>query len=617
MVASVCTHLAQLPVYCWTGGHIHRHSYPLRRNSSVSFNTKIVPHPKHQSLIICEFSASWKTQFSVLSKFARTMENNFDSERENVSEENENILARKQKRERETDSASDTGMTPPPKKSLQESSNVCQQPEEEMSSPSVSLNAKNVQEDTIGGSANGDNDLGTMGHSQHKELEPSELGHTVLEDIEHISNKNISKQELTNKSTLDSCSPASVRKYFNKGAFGMQGSNLSLNKSLSLDSLDQDVSLTESLDQDVSLAESGNFSSGIFETECESLSSSQVFPDDDLEKFEGSATLIESEKVLDKIEESVPPGKKSKNKQSKDEKKKKKKQKKAVENADGDGGANKTLRPNFFLGIQITNADVHQAIVKVQEEMLAYNKSLMRSFIDAATSHLTLLVAYIDTDEALQIAQSALDECGTKLMDIMTEKPVRLTFSGVSHFSNQVVFGQLVEDEQYQRLMDVAEHTRTVFLEKGVCMPDTRELHPHLTIAKLSKAPRIKGKRTPRKIDPASYKQHVELHLGYQTVTGLQLLSMNKPKDDKRYFYCSKNIKFDVENEENMDHSQCCFPRRPMFQKQPPKQQRSMSTSSEASPDSSHNWLLPTIGVMTVLAALVAVSLMARLRGKP
>ncbi|KAK8723481.1 hypothetical protein OTU49_011735, partial [Cherax quadricarinatus] len=550
--------VAQLPVYCWTGGHLDRHSYPLRRNSSVSFNTKIVPHPKHQSLIICEFSASWKTQFSVLPKFARTMENNFDSERENVSEENENILARKQKRERETDSASDTGMTPPPKKSLQESSNVCQQPEEEMASPSVSLNAKHVQEDRIGGSANGDNDLGTMGRSQHKELEPSELGHTVLEDNEHISNKNISKQELTNKSTLDSCSPASVRKYFNKGAFGMQGSNLSLNKSLSLDSLDQDVSLTESLDQDVSLAESGNFSSGIFETECESLSSSQVFPDDDLEKFEESATPIDSGKVLDKIEESVPPCKKSKNKQSKDEKKKKKKQKKAVENADGD--ANKTLRPNFFLGIQITNADIHQAIVKVQEEMLAYDKSLMRSFIDAATSHLTLLVAYIDTDEALQIAQSALDECGTKLMDVMTEKPVRLTFSGVSHFSNQ---------------------------------------------------------RTPRKIDPASYKQHVELHLGYQTVTGLQLLSMNKPKDDKRYFYCSKNIKFDVEYEENMNHSQCCFPRRPMLQKQPPKQQRSMSTSSEASPDSSHNWLLPTIGVMTVLAAIVAVSLMARLRGKP
>lgn len=56
------------------------------------------------------------------------------------------------------------------------------------------------------------------------------------------------------------------------------------------------------------------------------------------------------------------------------------------------------------------------------------------------------------------------------------------------------MFAQVVEDEQHQRLLDVAECVRQVFVSHGVCMPDTRELHPHLTIAKLSKAPRTKGK---------------------------------------------------------------------------------------------------------------------------
>lgn len=58
----------------------------------------------------------------------------------------------------------------------------------------------------------------------------------------------------------------------------------------------------------------------------------------------------------------------------------------------------------------------------------------------------------------------------------------------------QVVFAQLVEDDNYHRLLDLAECVRSVFSEGQVCMPDTRTLHPHLTIAKLSKAPRIKGK---------------------------------------------------------------------------------------------------------------------------
>lgn len=58
----------------------------------------------------------------------------------------------------------------------------------------------------------------------------------------------------------------------------------------------------------------------------------------------------------------------------------------------------------------------------------------------------------------------------------------------------QVVYAPLVEDDHYHRLLDLAECVRSVFSECQVCMPDTRTLHPHLTIAKLSKAPRVKGK---------------------------------------------------------------------------------------------------------------------------
>lgn len=58
----------------------------------------------------------------------------------------------------------------------------------------------------------------------------------------------------------------------------------------------------------------------------------------------------------------------------------------------------------------------------------------------------------------------------------------------------QVIFAQMVEDDHFRRLLDLAVCIRQVFSDKGICMPDKKDLHPHLTIAKLSKVPRTKGK---------------------------------------------------------------------------------------------------------------------------
>nr|XP_027227183.1 neurofilament medium polypeptide-like isoform X2 [Penaeus vannamei] len=185
--------------------------------------------------------------------------------------------------------------------------------------------------------------------------------------------------------------------------------------------------------------------------------------------------------------------------------------------------------------------DIHQAIVKIQEDLIAFEPKFARALIDVATSHLTLLVAHIDNEEKLCLAISALDECKKKLTDFTTE-PVHLTFSGVGHFSNQVVYAKLVEDEHYHRLLTLATEVRQVFSSMGVCMPDVKDLNPHLTIAKTSKAPHRKGKHFPRKFDPSSYQQHQDTHFGCQYVFGLQLLSMNKPKDKERITTAEKRL---------------------------------------------------------------------------
>ncbi|KAG0725851.1 hypothetical protein GWK47_037805 [Chionoecetes opilio] len=117
-----------------------------------------------------------------------------------------------------------------------------------------------------------------------------------------------------------------------------------------------------------------------------------------------------------------------------------------------------------------------------------------------------------------------------------------------------------------------------------------------------------------KKIDPCSYRQHLDLHFGSQTVSGLQLLAMNKNKDEHRYYHKEKEVAF--VNEET-DHSRCCFPRRPIL---PPAPCRTYSTAAatpgEHRENVSDTWLLPLAGAATIAAgALMLMVALARAQG--
>ncbi|MPC12701.1 hypothetical protein E2C01_005406 [Portunus trituberculatus] len=61
----------------------------------------------------------------------------------------------------------------------------------------------------------------------------------------------------------------------------------------------------------------------------------------------------------------------------------------------------KYLRPNYFVGIQISNPAIHHGLLKVQEDLIENDETLVRTLVDVATSHLTLLVAYLDTEDSI------------------------------------------------------------------------------------------------------------------------------------------------------------------------------------------------------------------------
>ncbi|XP_064088517.1 A-kinase anchor protein 7-like isoform X2 [Macrobrachium nipponense] len=299
----------------------------------------------------------------------------------------------------------------------------------------------------------------------------------------------------------------------------------------SLESSEDSLQSTENLSScDVSL--------GFIETECESLESSMLFMGNSLDDLSTSA--LDDDK--DKIGAESADGTSSQS--GTKEKKKKRKRKRKTSKSEVESVDNKLLsnmRPNFFVGVQVSDSEIHKNIIKVQEALLAFEPAFSRALVDVATSHITLLIARIDDENALSLATCALEEYVKGLEEEGLE-PIKLTFSGVDNFSNSVIYARVIEDEHHQKLIDISAGLREVFAEKGVCMPNTKPLNPHLTIAKMSKAPRGKGKQCPRKIDPHSYESYKELFIGSQPVQSLQLLSMNLPKDEKRYYYCCKEI---------------------------------------------------------------------------
>lgn len=111
-----------------------------------------------------------------------------------------------------------------------------------------------------------------------------------------------------------------------------------------------------------------------------------------------------------------------------------------------------------------------------------------------------------------------------------------LTFEGVGHFRNEVLFVKIKNDTEFLRLNQLAgnfslklnirnlymyvfieETVKTSFNECDIISTDNRPFTPHLTIAKLSKDPTLYRKKV-KKIEPILYQEYADLHFGIEQI---------------------------------------------------------------------------------------------------
>ncbi|NXG11401.1 AKA7G protein, partial [Sakesphorus luctuosus] len=196
--------------------------------------------------------------------------------------------------------------------------------------------------------------------------------------------------------------------------------------------------------------------------------------------------------------------------------------------------------PNYFVAIPITNDQILDSIEDIQEQILSKEPNLRRAALPIQTMHLTILVAYLGTEEEVKKAVLALKQSKTKVEDILQGKNLNMTFHGIGQFNNQVFYVKMLEEDQ-KMLSRIAGAVKECFTEMNLNILRSKDFKPHLTFLKLSKASRLK-RRGFRKICLDLYKEYEDSYFGTEVFSQIDLCAMRKKKQESGYYYCECSI---------------------------------------------------------------------------
>ncbi|XP_061609021.1 A-kinase anchor protein 7 isoform X1 [Phyllopteryx taeniolatus] len=165
--------------------------------------------------------------------------------------------------------------------------------------------------------------------------------------------------------------------------------------------------------------------------------------------------------------------------------------------------------------------------------------------IPVPTLHITLLVTHLARQEQVDLAAAALAQAEPSLAELLGGAELALPFSGVAHFRNDVVFVALAPGPHRKALHSLAELLCGRLEERGLLEGDARGFEPHLTIMKLSRAPKLRSQGIKR-VDPSLYSNYTSRFFGEQTVERLDLCSMLKKKQQDGYYHTETSLQLDL-----------------------------------------------------------------------
>ncbi|CAN8005008.1 unnamed protein product [Ixodes pacificus] len=218
-------------------------------------------------------------------------------------------------------------------------------------------------------------------------------------------------------------------------------------------------------------------------------------------------------------------------------------------------------RPNYFVALQVNDVGVHKAARRVQEHLCSVKPEIVPFLIPIATLHITVLVLRVVDDHSLQRAKDALHRSHARLKDDFEQAPLTLEFKGLANFGGKVLYVKTADEGAHRRLQTLSDVCLEEFVKANLDLSAHKDFKPHLTLAKLSRV--TKREKVVKRIEAEWYSEFVEESFGSQRVNGVQLLSMNKPKDKRGYYYNSLQLDFaptEKTGPHDADHTECCRP---------------------------------------------------------
>ncbi|KAL4226766.1 hypothetical protein ACF0H5_014746 [Mactra antiquata] len=189
------------------------------------------------------------------------------------------------------------------------------------------------------------------------------------------------------------------------------------------------------------------------------------------------------------------------------------------------------LRPNHFIALRITDAEIRDAAETIQNQVIENEQRLENCKINRGALHLTLCTMGLETPEQVENAVKCLEEAVSELKSIMpNDKP--LTFKGVETFFNRVIYGRVVDCPP--EFYELVEHLKTCLSVGGIDIRDYHEFVPHMTIMKVSRpVAKMTGNHY---IAPWLYSSFNETVLGHQLVDNLHLCAMTDDRQDDGFY---------------------------------------------------------------------------------
>ncbi|KAG7237709.1 hypothetical protein INR49_031888, partial [Caranx melampygus] len=174
---------------------------------------------------------------------------------------------------------------------------------------------------------------------------------------------------------------------------------------------------------------------------------------------------------------------------------------------------------------------ISSAVAEVQEAVLQQEPLMAKAMIPIPTLHITL-------------AATVLTQIEPSLAELLGGRDLVLPFSGIGHFRKEVVFVGLAPGQHRHTLDSLAELLRRRFEEQGLLQGGSRGFEPHLTIMKLSRAPKLRSQGIKR-VDPAFYSNYTNKFFGDQMVERVDLCSMLKKKQQDGYYHTEASLQLD------------------------------------------------------------------------